>query len=165
MRFAFAVLFLIKQKNNASNEEKEEESSDISEGACDASDSEDSQNTEQLPIPTQEAQETEVKSCDVERDTADLSAQGDSEEFKSTNSASVPDQQSGEEIETVSVGAKSQLFGDRGIFGGSRAYEEKRAGPMITEIVMDTGNSQIKRVYVTSLRTSWINKEWKQQYE
>jgi len=54
----------------------------------------------------------------------------------------VPDQQTGEEIETVSVGAKSQLFGYPGIFGGSRAHEEKSAGPMIAEIVMDTGNLQ-----------------------
>ena len=135
----FFCFFLIKQKDNASSEEKEEESSDISEGASDASDSEDS---EESQIPAQETQETGIKSCDVKLDTADLSTQGDSEEFISVASASVPDQQTGEEIETVSVGAKSQLFGYPGIFGGSRAHEEKSAGPMIAEIVMDTGNLQ-----------------------
>ena len=134
------LLFLIKQQDNASNEEKEEESSDISAGASDVSDSEDSENTEQPQIPAEERQETGVKSVDVKRDTADLSIEGDSEELKSVNSASVPDQQSGEEIETVSVGAKTQLFADHGIFGGSRTHEGKRAGPMVTEIVMDTGN-------------------------
>ena len=135
-------LLNIKQQDNASNEEKKEESSDISEGASDASDSEDTEDTEQPQISAEETQETGVKSCDVKRDTADLRTDGDSEELKSVPSASVPDQRSAEEIETVSVGAKSQLFGDRGIFGGSREHEEKRPGPMITEILLDTGNFQ-----------------------
>ena len=107
----------------------------------DNSDSEDTEDTEQPQIPAQETQETGVRSCDVTRDTADLSTQGDSVELKPINLASVPDQQSDEEIEAVSVGAKSQLFREHGIFGESRARDEKRAGPMITEIVMDTGNS------------------------
>lgn len=136
----FAYLFLIKQRDNASNEEKEEESSYNSEAASDDSDSEDSENTEQPQIPAEELQDTLVKSCDVKRETAVLSTEGDSVELKSVNSAPVPDQQSGEEIEMVSVEANSQLFGDHGIFGGSRAREGKRAGPMITEIVVDTGN-------------------------
>jgi len=135
----FAYLFLIKQRDNASNEEKEEESSYNSEAASDDSDSEDSVNTEQPQIPAEEIQDTGVKSCDITRETAVLSTEGDSEELKSVNSAPVPDQQS-ETIETVSVGAKSQLFGDHGIFGGSRTRERKRTGPMITEIVVDTGN-------------------------
>lgn len=130
---------LLLQQDNASNEEKKEESSDISEGTSDASDSED---TEQPQISAKETQETGVKSCDVKRDTADHSTDGDSEELKSITSASVPDQHSEEDIETVSVGAKNQLFGDRGIFGGPRAREEKRAGPMITEVLLDTGNLQ-----------------------
>lgn len=134
------LLFLIKQQDNPSNEEKEEESSDISKEASDASDSGDSENTEQPQTPAEERKETGHKSGDVKCDTADLSIEGDSEELKSVNLASVPDQRSEEEIETVSVGAKSQLFADRGIFGGSRAHEGKRTGPMITEIVMDTGN-------------------------
>ena len=136
------VVFLIKRQDNASNEEKKEESSDISEGASDASDSEDTEDTEQPQIPAEETQGTGVKSCDVKRDTADLSTGGNSKELKSVTSASVPEQYSGEEIETVSIGAKNQMFGDRGIFGGSRAHEEKRAGPMITEILLDTGNLQ-----------------------
>ena len=135
-------MFLIKQQDNASNEEKEEDSSDNSEEVSDDSDSEDTEDTEQPQIPAQETQETGVKSSDVTRDTADLSTQDDTVELKPVNLASVPDQQFGEEIETVSVGAKSQLFRELGIFGGSRAHEEKRPGPMITEIVMDTGNSQ-----------------------
>lgn len=138
MRFAY--LFLIKQRDNASNEEKEEESLHNSEAASDDSDSEDSENTEQPQIPAEELQDSVVKSCDVKRETAVLSTEGDSVKLKSVNSAPVPDQQSGEEIETVSVEANSQLFGDHGIFGGSRAREGKRAGPMITEIVVDTGN-------------------------
>lgn len=135
-------MFLIKLQDSASNEEKKEESSDISEGASDASDSEDTEDTEQPQIPAEETQEIGIKSCDVNRDTADLSTDGDSKELKSFTSASVPGQHSEEEIESVSVGAKSQLFGGRGIFGGPRADEEKRAGPMITEIVLDTGNLQ-----------------------
>ena len=138
----YFALLLIKQQDNASKEEKKKESSDISEGVSDASDSEDTGDTEQPQIPTEETQETGVRSCDVKRDTADLGTEGDSEELKSVTSASVPGQHSAEEIETVSVGAKTQLFGDRGIFGGSRAPEEKRAGPMITEILLDTGISQ-----------------------
>jgi len=152
LHFAFA-LFIIKQKVDASNEEKEEESSDVSEGATDASDASDSEDTEQSQLPAQETQETGVKSCDVKSDTADLSTQGDIEELKSANSASVSDQQSGQEIETVSVGTKSQLFGYPGIFSGPQAHKETSAGPMITEIVMDTGNSQTN-AHVTSLKTS-----------
>ena len=138
----YFALLLIKQQDNASKEEKKKESSDISEGVSDASDSEDTGDTEQPQIPTEETQETGVRSCDVKRDTADLGTDGDSEELKYVTSASVPGQHSGEEIETVSVGAKNQLFSDRGIFGGSRPREEKRAGPMITEILLDTGISQ-----------------------
>ena len=134
-------MFLIKQRDNASNEEKEEESSDHSEAASDASDNEDSENTEQPQIPAEETHKTGVESCDVKRNTADISTEGDSDELKSS---SVPDQQSGEEIETVNVGAKSQLLGDHGIFGRSRAHQEKRAGPMITEIVMDTGKLTVE---------------------
>ena len=162
MRFAY--LFLIKQRDNASNEEKEEESSYNSEAASDDSDSENSENTEQPKIPAEEIQDTGVKSCDVKRETAVLSTEGDSEELKSVNSAPVADpRQSGEEIETVSVGAKSQLFGDHGIFGGSRAREGKRAGPMITEIVVDTGNWHLW-VHVVWEQVELI-KKWKQPYE
>ena len=139
-------MFLIKQRDNASNEEKEEESSDHSEAASDASDIEDSENTEQLQILAEETHKTGVESCDVKHNTADISTEGDGDELKSVISGSVPDQQSGEEIETVSVGAKSQLFADHGIFGRSRAHEEKRAGPMITEIVMDTGNLTVEHM-------------------
>jgi len=141
-------------RDNASNEEKEEESSYNSEAASDDSDSEDNENTEQPQIPAEELQGSVVKSCDVKRETAVLSTEGDSVKLKSVNSAPVPDQQSGEEIETVSVEANSQLFGDHGIFGGSRAREGKRAGPMITEIVVDTGKEEQRKgegVLITEL--------------
>ncbi|KAJ7392272.1 hypothetical protein OS493_013652 [Desmophyllum pertusum] len=122
---------------NASNEENEEESPDISDEASDESDGEDNENTEQLSIPAEERQETGVKSRDIQRDTADLSSEGVSDDV----TTSVPGPQSVDEMETVSIGASShsQLFAQQGIFSGSPTYGEKKTGPMITEIVMDTG--------------------------
>lgn len=127
------------------DEEKEEESPDISDEASDESDSEDSQ---QRQLPAEERQETEVKSRDVKPDAVDLSNEGDSDELESISSSSVhvPAQQCVEEMETVSIGGSSQsrLLADHGIFGGFRAQQGNRAGPLITEIVMDTGNKLIR---------------------
>lgn len=138
-------MFLIQQQENAANEEKEEESPDVSDEASNESDSEDSENTERPQLPAEEKQETGIKSRDVKRDTADLSSEGGSDELECVNSTLVPAPQPVEEMETVSIGGSSQnrLLADHGIFGGSRAHEGRRAGPLITEIVMDSGKRQI----------------------
>lgn len=134
--------FLIEQQANAANDEEEEESPDISdEAASDESDSEEGENSEQPQLPAEERQEPGIKSRDVNHDTADLSSEGGSDGLECVNSASVPAQQPTEEMETVSIGSSSQsrLFAEHGIFGGSRVHEGKRAGPLITEIVTNTG--------------------------
>ena len=139
-------MFLIEQQEKNPDEEKEEESPDISDEASDESDSEDSENSEQPQLPAEEKQETEVESRDVKLDTADLGSEGGSDELESASSSSVPVQQCVEEMETVSIGGSSQsrLLADHGIFGGSRAHQGNRAGPLITEIIMDTGNKLIR---------------------
>ena len=138
---AFALSF-IEQQKNAANDEEEEESPNISdEAASDDSDSEESENTERPQLPAEERQETGIKSRDVEHDTADLISEGGSDGLECVNSASVPAQHPTEEMETVSIGGSSQsrLFADHGIFGGFRAHEGKRTGPLITEIVTNAG--------------------------
>lgn len=120
------------------DEDNQEESPDVSDAASDESDSEDSDNAEQRQTTAEEKQETGIKSRDVNMETAGRNNEGDDD-----SSASLTGKRSVEEIETVTIGASSEshLFVDQGIFSGSRTHQVKRAGPMITEIVMDKGNN------------------------
>ena len=130
---------------NTSNKETKEESPDISEEQSDESDSEGNEGSEELEMPAEERQGTGSKSCDVKRDSDELSSEGGVNELKSERSVSVPLGPSVEEIETVSIGGpstQSQLFGGQGIFSGSQTHDGKRVGPLITEIVMEEGNLQ-----------------------
>ena len=55
-----------------------------------------------------------------------------------------------QEIETVTIGfsTENHELADQGIFSGSRQLQVKRAGPMITEIVVDEGSESCKNNFV-----------------
>ena len=126
------------QENVSSD--KEEESPEISEDLSDESDREDIDDTEKMEDGAEETQQTGAKSCDV------LSSEGGHSEMKSENSASLASQLYVDEMETISVGGSltpNQLIVDQGIFSGTQKRGGKRAGPMITEIVLNEGDLQI----------------------
>ena len=115
-------------QENASSD-KEEESPEISEDLSDGSDREDIDDTGKMEDQTEEMQQTGAKSCDV-----------------LSNEGSLAIQQYVDGMETISVGGSltpNQLIVDQGIFSGTQKRDGKRAGPMITEIVLDEGDFQI----------------------
>ena len=120
------------QENVSSH--KEDESPEIS-----GSDSEDIDDTEKTEDQAEETQQTGAKSCDV------LSSEEGDSEMKSGSSVSSASQQYVEEMETIGVGASltPNQFEDHGIFSGTQKRGGKRAGPMVTEIVLDKGDVQI----------------------
>ena len=93
----------------------------------------------------EEKQESEIVSRDVNTKTIDPKDEGDDD-----CSASEPETPSVQEIETVTIGSytENQVLADQGIFSGSRQHQVKRAGPMITEIVVDEGSESCKNNFV-----------------
>lgn len=123
-------LFEQKQQQITSNDENKENS----DGASDES-----------KTRAEEKQESEIVSRDVNTKTTDPKDEGDDD-----CSASEPETPSVQEIETVTIGSstENQVLADQGIFSGSRQHQVKRAGPMITEIVVDEGSESCKNNFV-----------------
>lgn len=123
-------LFEQKQQQITSNDENKENS----DGASDES-----------KTRAEEKQESEIVSRDVNTKTTDPKDEGDDD-----CSASEPETPSVREIETVTIGSstENQVLADQGIFSGSRQHQVKRAGPMITEIVVDEGSESCKNNFV-----------------
>ena len=123
-------LFEQKQQQITSNDENKENS----DGASDES-----------KTRAEENQESEIVSRDVNTKTTDPKDEGDDD-----CSASEPETPSVREIETVTIGSstENQVLADQGIFSGSRQHQVKRAGPMITEIVVDEGSESCKNNFV-----------------
>ena len=123
-------LFEQKQQQITSNDENKENS----DGASDES-----------KTRAEENQESEIVSRDVNTKTTDPKDEGDDD-----CSASEPETPSVQEIETVTIGSstENQVLADQGIFSGSRQHQVKRAGPMITEIVVDEGSESCKNNFV-----------------
>ena len=123
-------LFEQRQQQITSNDENKENS----DGASDES-----------KTRAEEKQESEIVSRDVNTKTIDPKDEGDDD-----CSASEPETPSVQEIETVTIGSstENQVLADQGIFSGSRQHQVKRAGPMITEIVVDEGSESCKNNFV-----------------
>lgn len=123
-------LFEQRQQQITSNDENKENS----DGASDES-----------KTRAEEKQESEIVSRDVNTKTTDPKDEGDDD-----CSASEPETPSVQEIETVTIGSstENQVLADQGIFSGSRQHQVKRAGPMITEIVVDEGSESCKNNFV-----------------
>ena len=123
-------LFEQRQQQFTSNDENKENS----DGASDES-----------KTRAEEKQESEIVSRDVNTKTIDPKDEGDDD-----CSASEPETPSVQEIETVTIGSytENQVLADQGIFSGSRQHQVKRAGPMITEIVVDEGSESCKNNFV-----------------
>lgn len=123
-------LFEQRQQQITSNDENKENS----DGASDVS-----------KTRAEEKQESEIVSRDVNTKTTDPKDEGDDD-----CSASEPETPSVQEIETVTIGSstENQVLADQGIFSGSRQLQVKRAGPMITEIVVDEGSESCKNNFV-----------------
>ncbi|XP_022790114.1 dynein assembly factor 1, axonemal-like [Stylophora pistillata] len=122
-----------KQQQITIDDKNDENSLGNSGGGSDESDIEISQDTERQQTQADEKQEPGIVSIDVNTKTADPRNEGDD-----VCSASVPETPPVQEIETVTIGssAEYQVLVDHGIFSGSRQHQVKRAGPMITEIVL-----------------------------
>ena len=129
-----------KQQQITIDDKNDENSLENSGGGSDESDIEISQDTERQQTQADEKQEPGIVSIDVNTKTADPRNEGDD-----VCSASVPETPPVQEIETVTIGssAENQVLVDHGIFSGSRQHQVKRAGPMITEIVLDEGDCYI----------------------
>ena len=123
-------LFEQRQQQITSNDENKENS----DGASDES-----------KTRAEEKQKSEIVSRDVNTKTTDPKDEGDDD-----CSASEPETPSVQEIETVTIGSstENQVLADQGIFSGSRQHQVKRAGPMITEIVVDEGSESCKNNFV-----------------
>ena len=123
-------LFEQRQQQITSNDENKENS----DGASDVS-----------KTRAEEKQESEIVSRDVNTKTTDPKDEGDDD-----CSASEPETPSVQEIETVTIGSSTEnhVLADQGIFSGSRQHQVKRAGPMITEIVVDEGSESCKNNFV-----------------
>lgn len=125
-----------RQQQITSNDENKENS----DGASDVS-----------KTRAEEKQESEIVSRDVNTKTTDPKDEGDDD-----CSASEPETPSVQEIETVTIGSstENQVLADQGIFSGSRQLQVKRAGPMITEIVVDEDEEEKRKgegVLITEL--------------
>ena len=123
-------LFEQRQQQITSNDENKENS----DGASDES-----------KTRAEEKQKSEIVSRDVNTKTTDPKDEGDDD-----CSASEPETPSVQEIETVTIGSSTENheLADQGIFSGSRQLQVKRAGPMITEIVVDEGSESCKNNFV-----------------
>ncbi|PFX25972.1 Dynein assembly factor 1, axonemal [Stylophora pistillata] len=137
-----------KQQQITIDDKNDENSLGNSGGGSDESDIEISQDTERQQTQADEKQEPGIVSIDVNTKTADPRNEGDD-----VCSASVPETPPVQEIETVTIGssAEYQVLVDHGIFSGSRQHQVKRAGPMITEIVLGEEKRKGEGVLVTEL--------------
>lgn len=140
-----------KQQQITIDDNNDENSLENSGGGSDESDIEISQDTERQQTQADEKQEPGMVSIDVNTKTANPRNEGDD-----VCSASVPETPPVQEIETVTIGssAENQVLVDHGIFSGSRQHQVKRAGPMITEIVLDEDDLEKRKgegVLVTEL--------------
>ena len=139
-------LFEQKQQQITSNDENKENSN----GPSDESNSENSQYTEQQQTRAEEKQESEIVSRLLTTNCVNTKTTDPKDEGDNDCSASEPETPSVQEIETVTIGSSTENheLADQGIFSGSRQLQVKRAGPMITEIVVDEGSESCKNNFV-----------------
>lgn len=141
-----------KQQQITSNDENKENSN----GPSDESNSENSQYTEQQQTRAEEKQESEIVSRVLTTNCVNTKTTDPKDEGDNDCSASEPETPSVQEIETVTIGSSTEnhVLADQGIFSGSRQHQVKRAGPMITEIVVDEDEEEKRKgegVLITEL--------------